>query len=101
MDFTRKEIKMIEKAELLVKQNKKLTPYYNIVFLFVTTILLLLVFNQITFNEFIYMAIPAFFIAVIRPQLYHKPRYDELVMILSAKKANHKKTMDDLSKAIN
>ena len=101
MEFTKEEIRIIEKAEQYVKDAKRQQIMYMLLFLFFLTALFLTIFNLISFEEFSYIAIPILFITAIRPNLSKYPKYEVLVTILSSKKSKTEKSIDKLTNAIN
>ncbi len=92
MDMTSKEVAVIKAAIKSRNTSKLLQPA---LFVILVVALLAMIFGAMSGDEFVYLAIPLVFLAIIQPQLGGSPKYSELVDILE-KQLPKKETMDDV-----
>ncbi|KAA1153111.1 hypothetical protein [Pseudoalteromonas distincta] len=79
MEFTKKEVLLIKAA---IKSKDRIKIIQPILLLSFTVVLLAMLFNLISLEEFTYLAIPIIYITILLPQVFGSPKHYELVDIL-------------------
>jgi hypothetical protein len=97
MDFTQKEVAVINAA---IKSRNKSKLIQPILFIVMVGALIAMLFGSLSGDKFTYLAFLIVFLTIISPQLGGSPKYSELVDILE-KQLPAKTTMEDvLSQAL-